>query len=142
MKARIKKTGEIVNIAEYATIELEMCDSYGDPVCLAPEDIELIQEQSVDEHWQDVRERAAIAAMQGILCAPIVDHAEQCILNLFFFGIWKDYIYKIVNYGYGSIVYKYRFSTYKECLDSLVENIENKIKLENHKKVKSKSIFR
>ena len=44
MKARIKKTGEIVNIAEYATIELEMCDSYGDPVCLAPEDIELIQE--------------------------------------------------------------------------------------------------
>ena len=42
MKARIKKTGEIVNIAEYATIELEMCDSYGDPVCLAPEDIELI----------------------------------------------------------------------------------------------------
>ena len=64
MKAKIKKTGEIVNIAEYATIELEMCDSYGDPVCLAPEDIELIQEQSVDEHWQNVRERAAIAAMQ------------------------------------------------------------------------------
>ena len=26
--------------------------------------IELIQEQSVNEHWQDVRERAAIAAMQ------------------------------------------------------------------------------
>ena len=73
MKARIKKTGEIVNIAEYATIELEMCDSYGDSVCLAPEDIELIQEQSVDEHWQDVRERAAITAMQGILCTPIVD---------------------------------------------------------------------
>ena len=35
MKARIKKTGEIVNIAEYATIELEMCNSYGDSVCLA-----------------------------------------------------------------------------------------------------------
>ena len=73
MKARIKKTGEIVNIAEYATIELEMCDSYGDPVCLAPEDIEFIQEHTVDEHWQDVRERAAITAMQGILCTPIVD---------------------------------------------------------------------
>ena len=37
------------------------------------EDIELIQEQSVNEHCQDVRERAAIAAMQGILCTPIVD---------------------------------------------------------------------
>lgn len=69
-------------------------------------------------------------------------HAEQRILNLFFFGIWKDYIYKIVDYGYSAIVYKYRFSTYKECLDCLVENIENKIKLEKHKKVKSKSIFR
>ena len=67
MKARIKKTGEIVNIAEHATIELEMCDSYGDPICLAPEDIELIQEQTEDEHWQDIRERAAIAALQGIL---------------------------------------------------------------------------
>lgn len=77
MKARIKKTGEIVNIAEHATIELEMCDSYGDPVCSAPEDIELIQEQSVDEHWQDVRERAAIAAMQGILYAPIVDGIDH-----------------------------------------------------------------
>ena len=67
MKAKIKKTGEIVNIAEYATIELEMCDSYGDPICLAPEDIELIQEQTEDEHWNDIRERTAIAAMQGLL---------------------------------------------------------------------------
>ena len=67
MKARIKKTGEIVNIAENATIELEMCDSYGNPICLEPEDVELIQEQIEDEHWQDVRERAAIAAVQGFL---------------------------------------------------------------------------
>ena len=64
MKARIKKTGEIVNIAEYATIELEMCDSYGDPICLAPEDIEIIQDVAEDEHWQDLRERSAIAAIQ------------------------------------------------------------------------------
>ncbi len=67
MKARIKKTGEIVNISEYATIALDMCDSYGSPVFLAPEDVELIQEQTVDEHWQAVRERAAIAAMQGVM---------------------------------------------------------------------------
>ena len=26
-----------------------------------------------DKHWQDVRERAAIAAMQGLLCAPIIE---------------------------------------------------------------------
>lgn len=67
MKVKIRKTGEIVNVAEGATLELEMCDSYGDPICMAPEDIELIQEQTEDEHWRDLRERAAIAAMQGTM---------------------------------------------------------------------------
>ena len=67
MKAKIKKTGEIVNIAEYAKIALEQCDSWGNPIEVKPEDIELIQEQTEDEHWQDVRERAAIAAMQGVM---------------------------------------------------------------------------
>ena len=65
MKAKIKKTGEIVNIASYAKIILE--DSYGVPIVFKPEDIELIQEPTDDGHWQDVRERAAIAAMQGIM---------------------------------------------------------------------------
>ena len=67
MKARIKKTGEIVNIAEYARITLDQCNSWGNPVEVKPEDIELIQETTEDEHWQDVKERAAIAAMQGLL---------------------------------------------------------------------------
>jgi len=82
MKARIRKTGEIVNIAEYAKITLDKCNSYGTPIEVRPEDVELIQEQTEDEHWQDVRERAAIAAMhsaaiQGILCAPIVEGADS-----------------------------------------------------------------
>lgn len=67
MKARIKKTGEIVNIAEYAKIMLEQCDSWGNPIELKPEEIELIQEPTENEHWQGVRERAAIAAMQGVM---------------------------------------------------------------------------
>ena len=29
------------------------------------------KKQTEDKHWQDVRERAAIAAMQSLLCAPI-----------------------------------------------------------------------
>lgn len=32
MKAKILKTGEIVNIAEYAKITLDQCDSWGNPV--------------------------------------------------------------------------------------------------------------
>lgn len=67
MKARIKKTGEIVNLASYATITLDEHDSWGNPIELKPEEVELIQEQTEDEHWQDVRERAAIAAMQGVM---------------------------------------------------------------------------
>ena len=34
---------------------------------MKPEDVELIQEQTEDEHWQDIREHAAIAAMQALI---------------------------------------------------------------------------
>ena len=46
MKARIKKTGELVNLAPYAKITLESCDSYGNPIELSPEEVELVQETS------------------------------------------------------------------------------------------------
>ena len=81
MKARIKKTGEIVNISEYAYITLEQCDSWGNPIEMKPEDVELIQEQTEDEHWQDVRERAAIAAMQGVMNCSI-DYNRETIARL------------------------------------------------------------
>ena len=67
MKAKIKATVEIINLAPYAKITLNQCDSWGNPVEMKPEEVELIQEQTVDEHWQDVRERAAIAAMQTLI---------------------------------------------------------------------------
>lgn len=70
MKAKIKKTGEIVNLASYATITLDQCDSWGNPIELKPEEVELMPDVTEDEHWQDVRERAAIAAMQGIMANP------------------------------------------------------------------------
>ena len=67
MKAKIKKTGEIVNLASYATIALDQSDSWGNPIELKPEEVELMPDVTEDEHWQDVRERAAIAAMQGMM---------------------------------------------------------------------------
>ena len=83
MKAKIKKTGEIVNIAEYATIALEQCDSWGCTVEVRPEDVELIQEQTEDEHWQDVRVRAAIAAMQGVMnFFGSIDYNRETIARL------------------------------------------------------------
>lgn len=44
MKVLIKKTGEIVNAASYATVTLDMCDSYGTPIELPLDEIELIPE--------------------------------------------------------------------------------------------------
>lgn len=46
MKARIKKSGELVNLAPYAKITLNTCDSYGSPIELSPEEVELVQETS------------------------------------------------------------------------------------------------
>ena len=83
MKAKIKSTGEIVNIAEYARIALDQCDSWGCTIEVKPEDVELIQEQTEDEHWQDVRERAAIAAMQGVMnFFGSIDYNKETIAKL------------------------------------------------------------
>lgn len=83
MKARIKKTGEIVNIADYATITLDNHDSWGNPIEVKPEEVELIQEQTEDEHWHDIRERAAIAAMQGVMdFFGSIDYNRETIAKL------------------------------------------------------------
>lgn len=84
MKAKIKATGEIVNLASYATITLDQCDSWGNPIEMKPEEVELLDDETAElelyeqwgyesplqDYWQDVRERAAIAAMQGLLSNP------------------------------------------------------------------------
>ena len=80
MKARIRKTGEIVDVIRYwgspdkrsnLVDGVEYIDSQGvehtEPNHLNYYwDFEPI-ETITDEHWQDVRERAAIAAMQGLM---------------------------------------------------------------------------
>ena len=83
MKARIKKTGELVNIASYAKITLESCDSWGNPIELSPEDVELINDTPSQDHWQDLRERVAIAAMQGVMnFFGSIDYNRETIAEL------------------------------------------------------------
>lgn len=95
MKAKIKATGEIVNLAPYAKIVLDQCDSWGNPIELKPEDVELVDDETdelklyeqwgyespLQDYWQDVRERAAIAAMQGLSANPnlVYDNSEEKI---------------------------------------------------------------
>ena len=66
MKVRIKSTGEIKKVADYATVTLDTCDSYGSPEQVSFEDVELIQESSDNTNWEQVRIQAAISAMQGL----------------------------------------------------------------------------
>lgn len=72
MKAKIKKTGEIVNVscmmADYGRSQQDMFDIYIEATFLnartfTKDELEFISTE--DEHWQDVRERAVIAALQG-----------------------------------------------------------------------------
>lgn len=115
MKAKIRKTGEIVNIAEYAKITLEQCDSWGNPIEVKPEEIELIQEVTEDKHWQDVRERAAIAAMQGTI--TILSNSDRYAFNEIvvegFCGKEKTYPKEIAEFAIA-------------CADALVEQLKQK----------------
>jgi hypothetical protein len=52
MKARIKKTGEIINVAEYAKVVLDSCDSYGDPLELGFDEVEILQDKSDNIDWE------------------------------------------------------------------------------------------
>lgn len=87
MKAKNRKTGEVVDIISYSQLSAaERCsgqdyvsyiDSQGVEHC--KEDLNYYWDfepidgmQGEDIHWQDVRERAAIAAMQGLLANSVL----------------------------------------------------------------------
>lgn len=55
MKARIKKTGEIINIANYAKVTLDQCDSWGDPIELGFDEVEILQEPTSNIDWEQRR---------------------------------------------------------------------------------------
>lgn len=68
MKARIKKTGEIINIVPYAKVTLDLCDSYGNPMELGFDEVEILQEPTSDIDWEQRRYEIAkdmMAAFQS-----------------------------------------------------------------------------
>jgi hypothetical protein len=72
-KIRIKKTGEVKIVPEYARIQVEDCDSYGNPLEYSLDEIEIVEDvskrlcckPSVD--WKQVEIQASIGAMQVML---------------------------------------------------------------------------
>lgn len=75
MKARIKKTGEIINIAEYARVVLESCDSYGNPLELGFDEVEILQEKAGDIDWEQRRYEIAKELMKGFAA----NSHNQCV---------------------------------------------------------------
>lgn len=78
MKVRIKKTGEIVNAAEYAKITLEQCDSWGNPVEMNLDEVELIDDRKqriptpltdmIESHIQEQRRwQVVLAAIPALI---------------------------------------------------------------------------
>lgn len=69
MKVRIKKTGEILEAAEYAKVAMDVCDSYGTPLEYGLDEIEIVEDvnRSPDIDWQQVTNQAAIGVMQVML---------------------------------------------------------------------------
>lgn len=67
MKARVKATGEIINIADYARVRLDKCDSYGNPIELSFDEVEILQERSDNIDWEQRRYELAKATMQGLI---------------------------------------------------------------------------
>ena len=77
MKAKIKKTGEIIGVTrnKYGLYVDENCVGY------TLDELDFGNEE--DEHWQDVRERAAIAAMQGVMnFFGSIDYNKETIAKL------------------------------------------------------------
>lgn len=74
MRAIIKKTGEIVDVY-YESQHGSPKMTYKESVLVnsrmwAEDELELITNNEDDKHWQNVKERAAIAALQGLLANP------------------------------------------------------------------------
>ena len=81
MKAKVLLTGEIVDVEFFEQRGTAMTNVYieiGVGRTFYEYELEFITEQLLDKqnHWQDVRERAAIAAMQSILTSDVFRDAK------------------------------------------------------------------
>lgn len=69
MKARIKKTGDIVNIEDYSMIFIDRKNEFGDTIHVRPDELEFIDEEKGDEiDWEQRRYEIA----RDILSARLV----------------------------------------------------------------------
>ena len=73
MKARKRNSNDDWEEVEYVQLKNSYVITKADQMEF---DTPVNSASTEEQHWQDVRERAAIAAMQGILCSPIVEGVD------------------------------------------------------------------
>lgn len=93
MKARIRKTGEIVDVICYGGSPNRRSDALDYVNYIDSQGVEHTESnnlnyywdfepiETTDEHWQEVRKRAAIAALQGLSANPdlVYDNGDEKI---------------------------------------------------------------
>ena len=84
MKARVKATGEVFEIASYATIPMECCDSFGEPLCFCLDDVEILSEENDlkesknPDYWTRLEHQYAGMAMQAYIIASHISQFSFC----------------------------------------------------------------
>ena len=89
MKARVKATGEVFEIASYATIPMECCDSFGNSLSFSFDEVEILSEENdlkeseAFDYWTRLEHQYAGMAMQGLCANPIFmkDHEGDFQVN-------------------------------------------------------------
>lgn len=73
MKAKLKNTGEIINIADYATVSLDRCDSYGTPIQIGFDEVE----EFLDDNGLPLGLEEQMNAPRPIMLEPSVDWEQR-----------------------------------------------------------------
>lgn len=71
MKARKRNSNDDWGEVEYVQLKNSYVITKADQM-----EFDVLGNEQTKDYWQSVRERAAIAAMQGILCAPIIEGCD------------------------------------------------------------------
>lgn len=86
MKARVKATGEIFEIASYATIPMECCDSFGEPLSFSFDEVEILsegndlKESEAPDYWTRLEHQYAGWFMQAMISSSDYNDVSEGVM--------------------------------------------------------------
>ena len=80
MKVKIKATGEIINIAEYAKVTTDKCDSYGSPIEFDYDEVEFIQDDTSNNINWEQRRFMLIKSIIQAMCINLDNHENYKLI--------------------------------------------------------------